>query len=211
MLLYRLLVMFLRPVVWVVFRPQVEGIGNLPTSGGFVVCPNHLSGFDVLAVAYALAPRGLRTMGKNQLFRRLLLRRLVRSLGAFPAQDPDGLTGGVTAASSLAVRGETVVIFPEGERRYGRLPTPRTGAARTAIAAGVPLVPAAIRGTDGWRKRQRWQIAFGQPIAVDDLQDCARAPAAHQATRRLWQQVETLETLLEAHVTHKLEPSLTRP
>jgi 1-acyl-sn-glycerol-3-phosphate acyltransferase len=201
MLLYRLLVTLLRPVAWLVFRPRVMGVENLPTGGGLVVCPNHLSGFDVLAVAYALSPRRLRTMGKNQLFRRPLQRRFMCSFGAFPAHDRAGVSGGVAAASSLACGGETVVIFPEGERRYGRAPAPRTGAARTALAAGVPLVPAAIRGTSGWRQREQWLIVFGPPIVLADLQD--RPPdAAHEATRRLWEQVRALEASLGAHAPH---------
>jgi 1-acyl-sn-glycerol-3-phosphate acyltransferase len=193
MLLYRLAVTLFRPVAWLVFRPRVLGVENLPATGGVVVCPNHLSGFDVFAVAYALAPRRLRTMGKNQLFRRPLRRRFICSLGAFPAHDGTGVPGGVSAGASLAEGGETVVIFPEGERRYGRSPAPRTGAARTALAADVPLVPAAIRGTDGWRRRQQWQILFGPPIVLDDLRGQARSTSAHEATERLWAQVRALE------------------
>jgi 1-acyl-sn-glycerol-3-phosphate acyltransferase len=183
---YRLLVAIGRPFVWLVFRPRVSGAANVP-AGGVVVCPNHLSGFDTLAVAYALKSHRLRAMGKNQLFRRPLLGPFVRAMGAFPAHDEHGLRGGVAAASALAGAGEAVVIFPEGERRYGRTPAPKTGAARTALAAGVPIVPTAIRGTDGWRDRVHWRVTFGEPIALDP------GEAPHEATRRMWERVRTLE------------------
>ena len=84
--LYRLVSALGRPLARIVFRPQLQGKENLP-DGGLVICPNHLSGCDVPAVAYALAPRPVRNMGKNQLFGRPVLGPLVRSLGAFPARE----------------------------------------------------------------------------------------------------------------------------
>jgi 1-acyl-sn-glycerol-3-phosphate acyltransferase len=194
-LLYRFATALSRPFVWIVFRPRVTGKQNLPR-GGFVLSPNHLSGFDVLAISYATAPRALRNMGKNQLFRRPLLGPLVRSLGAFPARDEHDLRGGVAAGAAMASRGSVVVIFPEGARRRGRVRRPRSGAARTALTAGVPLVPAAILGTDGWRERLRWSVAFGEPVAIDDLRAEEPSVAAREATRRLWQSVIELEATL---------------
>ena len=168
----------------------------MAAKGGLVVCPNHLSGFDAFAVAYALAPRTVRNMGKNELFQRPLLGRAVRSLGAFPARAGDGVPGGVEAASALAAGGAAVVIFPEGARRRGRIRRLRTGAARTALMAGVPLVPTAVRGTDGWRRRLRWQIAFGTPVALDDLRSRDLDEAALEATKRLRESMTALEAML---------------
>jgi 1-acyl-sn-glycerol-3-phosphate acyltransferase len=198
MLLYRLLVTLGWPLAWLVFRPRVRGREHLRVKGGLVICPVHLSGFDALAVAYAMAPRAGRNMGKNELFRRPLLGPFVRSLGAFPARNGDGMPGGITAAAELARRGSAVVIYPEGARRHGRERRPRTGAARTALAAGVPLIPAALSGTDGWRERRRWRIAFGEPIDLRDLAGREDNAAAHEATRRLWESVKRLEAELAA-------------
>jgi 1-acyl-sn-glycerol-3-phosphate acyltransferase len=192
MLLYRLFFVLGRPLAWLVFRPEVRGREHVPGDGGFVVAPTHLSGFDVLAMAYA-TPRPVRNMGKSELFRRSLLGPFVRSLGAFPARDEHGLQGGVPAAAALATEGSAVAIYPEGARRRGRERRPRTGAARAALAAGVPLVPAAIRGTDGWRARRRWQVAFGPPVDLRDLAGRTDNKAAHEATQRLWDAVKSLE------------------
>jgi 1-acyl-sn-glycerol-3-phosphate acyltransferase len=170
----------------------------VPVNGGFVVSPTHLSGFDTLAVACALAPRPVRNMGKNELFRRPLLGPFVRSLGAFPARDERALPGGVPAAAALATGGAAVAIYPEGARRRGRERRPRTGAARTALAAGVPLIPAAIRGTDGWRDRRRWGIAFGAPVDMRDLDGRDENQAAREATLRLWTSMKDLEAELES-------------
>src|SRR5262249_50729677 len=141
-------------------------------------------------------PRAVWNMGKSELFRRRLLGPFVRSLGAFPALDEDGRRGGVSAATALAAGGAGVAIYPEGARRRGRKRRPQTGAARTALAAGVPLVPAAIRGTDGWRERRKWQVVFGAPVELRDLAARADHAAAAEATRRLWDSVKRLEAEL---------------
>lgn len=193
MLLYRVLVMLAWPLVWSLFRPRVRGREHLRAKGGLVICPTHLSGFDAFAIAFAMSPRVGRNMAKNELFRRSLVGALVRSLGAFPARDGDGMSGGVIAAVELTRRGSAVVIYPEGARRRGRDRRPRTGAARVALSANVPLVPAAIRGTDGWQERRRWEVTFGAPVDLHDLAGCDDNEAAHEGTRRLWASVEQLE------------------
>jgi 1-acyl-sn-glycerol-3-phosphate acyltransferase len=197
MLLQRLVMALWLPLGRIFFRPSVRGREHVRTKGGCVVCPVHLSGFDALAVGYGMWPRPARTMGKVELFRRPWLGPLVRSLGAFPANDGEGLPGGVPAAAELAAAGDAVVIYPEGARRRGRVRRPHTGAARVALAAGVPLIPVALRGTDGWRDRKRWKIVFGEPLDVSDLAGRDPDEAAHEATGRVWDAVRRLEGRLE--------------
>ena len=194
MVLARVLLTVGRPLGLVLFRPRVRGREHVSNPGGVVVAPIHLSGFDALAVAYALWPRVPRTMAKNQLFHRPHLGPVIRCLGAFPAREDTDISGGVAAGAGLAAAGEPVVIFPEGARRRGRRRRLRTGAARTALAAGVPLVPVALRGTDGWRVLHRWEVDFGPPIAVDDLRAVAPDESAREATRRLAAAISALES-----------------
>src|SRR6266516_1891029 len=113
LILYRLVALLTRPLIRVAFRPEVRGTEHLPAEGGFVLAANHLSGFDVWALSYALFPRPTRNMAKNQLFKRPLLGPLMWSLGGFPARS-EGAVGGVVAAAALAAGGEAVVIYPEG-------------------------------------------------------------------------------------------------
>jgi 1-acyl-sn-glycerol-3-phosphate acyltransferase len=190
MSLYRLAVFVNRPLVRVLFRPEVRGDEHIPARGGFVVAANHLSGFDIWAVGYPLSKYRLRNMAKNELFKRRFLGPMVRSLGAFPAHD-EGPVGGVEEAVGLARAGEVVVIFPTGARRRlaRRGERPHLGAARTALEAGVPLVPVGLRGTDGWRRLARWRIAFGPPIPLE-------GSSAREATDVLWKQITVLEASL---------------
>lgn len=188
---YRVLAFAARGVVRVLFRPRVTGREHVP-HGGFILCSNHLSGFDLLALGYPLSRRWLRHMAKPQLFEHPLLGPLVRMLGAFPARSE-----AVDEAADLARRGYPVVIMPEGARRRpGDVYRPRTGAARAAMAAGVVVVPAAIRGTDRARRLGRWWITFGPTISLDDLGTHEPRVAAQVGTDRIWSAIQALEATL---------------
>jgi 1-acyl-sn-glycerol-3-phosphate acyltransferase len=195
MVISRIVSTLSRPLVWLVFRPDVHGAARIP-DGGCVVSANHLSGFDSWALTYVAPSRPLRSMGKSDLFRSPVLAPIIRSLGVFPARDVGALAGGVPTAVALATAGEPVAIFPEGARRRGTVRRPRHGAARTALLAGVPLVPVAIAGTDGWRDLVRWRISVGDPILLDDLREQDPESAVREATRRLWHEIRTLEAEL---------------
>lgn len=197
MVISRIVSTLSRPLVWLVFRPEVRGAGQIP-DGGCVVSANHLSGFDSWALTYVSRSRPLRSMGKNDLFANPILAAILRCLGVFPARDTAAFAGGVATAVSLATAGEPVAIFPEGARRRGSVRRPRHGAARTALLAGVPLVPVALAGTDGWRGCRRWQIAVGKPVFLDDLRFDDPEAAVREATRRLWDDILALEAELES-------------
>jgi 1-acyl-sn-glycerol-3-phosphate acyltransferase len=178
------------------FRPSIQGVEHVPVAG-FVLSSNHLSGFDSIALAYAIYPRAFRSMAKVQLFERPLLGPFVRALGAFPARSGNDPDGAVATASRLAQAGHPVVIFPAGaRRRKDRDHRPRTGAARAAILGGVPLIPAALRGTDRWRRFGRWYLAFGPAVHVADLA-ADDAYAAREATHRLWDAIAELQASLD--------------
>jgi 1-acyl-sn-glycerol-3-phosphate acyltransferase len=188
---FQLLAALSRPLVRSLFRLQVMGEQHLPT-GGFVLCANHLSGLDAWALSHPLFPRHPRYMAKAELFRSPF-RRLLAALGLFPVQRGSSREAIVTAVRHAAA-GRIVVIFPEGSRgRRAQSEGPHTGAARVALAAGVPLVPAAVGGTDRARSLQRWRVSFGPPISLDDLRDEHPRHAAREGTRRLWERVLELQ------------------
>ena len=69
----------------------------------------------------------------------------------------------------------------------------RSGAARIALEAGVPLVPAGIAGTDELSRLGRLRVAYGEPIELGDLSSMALEDAAHAATDRLSAAIAELE------------------
>ena len=189
------------PVLRVLFRLRVTGAAHLPRGGAFVLSANHWSNFDPWPLAMPLFPRRfLRFMAKAELFW-FPLSLVVRAGGGFKVRRGEGDQEAIETAIRLCREGHVVVMFPEGTRREKGLWKKRearwrTGAARIALEAGVPLVPAAISGTDRISRLERLRVAYGAPIALGDLGTLPLAEAAAIATDRLRDAILALEESL---------------
>ena len=69
---------------------------------------------------------------------------------------------------------------------------PRTGAARIALTAGVPLVPAAIKGVERLSRLAKLKVAYGEAVPLDDLADLTPREAQGTATERLMERIYEL-------------------
>jgi 1-acyl-sn-glycerol-3-phosphate acyltransferase len=198
--LYRLLGIVSSPVVKGLYRLRARGLENLP-EGGFVLAANHSSNFDPWPLGIPFLPeRQLRFMAKAELFNPLL-RPILRASGAFKVRRGEGDVEAVRTAVELVRAGEVVVMFPEGTRREKGLrkrhqARPHTGAARIALAAGAPLVPAAIAGTDRLSRLGPLRVAYGAPLDLSDLDGLETKTAATVATVRLMEKIEELKATL---------------
>jgi 1-acyl-sn-glycerol-3-phosphate acyltransferase len=188
------------------FRFRSKGEENIPREGGFVLSANHMSNLDPWPLGIPLYPdRQLRFMAKSEMYVPPL-KWILGPAGAFPVRRGMGDEEAMEKAVELAKAGEVVAIFPEGTRRNkGRIKKrfnkklrarPRSGAARVALKAGVPLVPAAIGGTESLLKLGPLRVAYGPPVKVDDLQDLELRDAAKIATERLMDSIHELERTL---------------
>jgi 1-acyl-sn-glycerol-3-phosphate acyltransferase len=201
-LFYNVVAVLSWPVLRGLFRLRVEGRENVPANGGCVLACNHLSNFDPWPLGMPLWPqRWLRFMAKAELYwwpATLVL----NAAGAFPVHRERADVEAVNTAVRLAQEGNVVVMFPEGTRRKKGLvkkhqARARSGAARIALDAGVPLVPAALAGTDRLLTLGPLKVAFGAPIELDDLlgsSDMRRA--SQEATERLMARIAELEESL---------------
>jgi len=185
------------PLVKGPMRLHAKGLENLPR-GGYVLSANHVSNFDPWPLGLPLWPRRqLRFMAKVELFRSPLW-PILKAGGAFSVRRGEGDEEAMRTAIELARDGEVVAMFPEGTRREKGLvkkfeARPHTGAARVALAAGVPLVPAAIGGTDNLTRLGPLRVAYGSPVELDDLRDQEPREAARVATERLMNSIGELE------------------
>jgi 1-acyl-sn-glycerol-3-phosphate acyltransferase len=188
------------PVVKGLYRLRVRGLEHVPP-GGFVLAANHTSNFDPWPLGIPFLPkRQLRFMAKAELFNPILA-PILRAGGAFKVRRGEGDVEAMRTAAQLAREGEIVVMFPEGTRqkkglRKKREARPHTGAARIALSAGVPLVPAAIGGTDRLSRLGPLSVAYGEPIDVSDLEGMETKRAASIATERLMKAIEELKATL---------------
>jgi 1-acyl-sn-glycerol-3-phosphate acyltransferase len=199
--LYRFAAFISRPLLYGPFRLRARGQENVPASGGCVVACNHLSNFDPWPLGMPLWPkRWLRFMAKSELYW-WPLRLVLNAAGAFKVRRGVGDVEAIETAVRLARDGQVVVMFPEGTRRKKGLikkhtPRARSGAARIALEAGVPLVPAAVAGTDKLLSLGPLRIAFGAPIELGDLPDDDLRGSAQTATDRLMARITELEASL---------------
>jgi 1-acyl-sn-glycerol-3-phosphate acyltransferase len=189
------------PILRVVFRLRARGREHLPASGGFVLAANHFSNFDPWPLGIPLFPRRfLRFMAKSELFWPPLS-WIVKGGGAFPVRRGERDTEAIETAVRLCREGHVVVMFPEGTRRVKGLRKKhdargRTGAARIALEADVPLVPAGIAGTDRLARLVQLRVAYGAPVPIDDLRGGDVRDGAHEATDRLMAAIDELEASL---------------
>ena len=188
------------PLVGIPFRLRASGRDNLP-NGGYVLAANHTSNLDPWPLGLPLFPRRqLRFMAKSELFMPIL-GPFLRAGGAFPVRRGEGDVAAMQTAVELVRAGEIVVMFPEGTRRKKGLrkkhrARSHTGAARIALTAGAPLVPAAIKGTDRLARLGPLRVAYGTPVLLDDLRDEELGRASRVATDRLMTAIHALEAAL---------------
>lgn len=189
------------PVVRLVYRLRVSGLENVPKEGGLVLAANHTSNFDPWPLCMPFWPhRQGRFMAKSELYNPIL-KPLLNAAGAFPVRRGEGDIEAMRTAIELTRSGEILVMFPEGTRRKKGLrkkfeARPHTGTARIALEAGVPLVPAAIKGTDRLSRLGPLLVTYGAPIPLDDLGGLDVRDAAQQATDRLMKRIHELEASL---------------
>jgi 1-acyl-sn-glycerol-3-phosphate acyltransferase len=178
------------PFVKWLYRLRAEGVDNLPQDGGYVLAANHVSNFDPWPLGIPIWPRRyLRFMAKSELFW-WPLGPLIRSGGAFEVRRGERDIEAIKRAVDLVRQGHIVVMFPQGTRERKGLvkryqPRSHTGAARIALEAGAPLVPAAIAGTDRLAKLGPLRVRYGKPLDLDGLDH-------RETTDRLMSEIDRL-------------------
>jgi 1-acyl-sn-glycerol-3-phosphate acyltransferase len=189
------------PVLKSLFRLRARGLEHVPRTGGLVLAANHWSNFDPWPLGVPLFPgRFLRFMAKSELFW-FPLGAIIRAGGGFRVRRGERDEAAVSTAVELARDGHAIVMFPEGTRRRKGLRKKHearwhTGAARIALEARVPLVPAGIAGTERLARLGPLRVAYGAPIALDDLAGLPVEEGARVATDRLQEAIAELERSL---------------
>lgn len=157
-----------------IFRIEVSGSENIPSSGGFILASNHVSFLDPLALGVA-SPRRLSFMAQHDLFFNPLFSWLISNLGAFAVRkDAPGLAAFKEAMRRIN-RGAALVIFPEGRRvPKGENAEPEAGIGFLAQKLNVPVIPAFIRGTEAalpkgarFIRPTEVTVHFGKQIPVE--------------------------------------------
>jgi len=145
----------LGPVLTTMYDPWVEGVEHVPPTGGAIFASNHLSFSDSIFLPLVV-PRRITFLAKADYFTGSGLKgRATASFFKGVGQVPVDRTGGRASEAALKTgirilrSGELLGLYPEGTRSPdGRLYRGKTGVARMALEAEVPVLPTAMIGTD---------------------------------------------------------------
>jgi 1-acyl-sn-glycerol-3-phosphate acyltransferase len=145
----------LGPLLRLLYRPRIEGVENLPKQGAAILASNHLAVADSIFLPL-LTPRRITFLAKREYFTERGIKGWAKRMffggtGNVPIDRSSG--SAAQAALDTGVRllteGKLLGIYPEGTRSPdGRLYKGKTGIARMALEARVPVIPVAMIGTD---------------------------------------------------------------
>lgn len=165
--IFRLLAAIAVPPIDLMAKITLSGVENVPTTGAFVLAPNHYSEIDPLVIGVAMWKIGRmpRYLAKASLFSVPVVGRLLHASGQIPVERAGSARASdpLAAAKQIASQGLAVVIYPEGSLTRDPDLWPmrgKTGAVRTALEQGVPVIPAAHWGT------QLLMPRYGKKISV---------------------------------------------
>ena len=184
-------------------RLRFEGLENIPASGGAVVSGNHISVLDPFVVGLAVAGLGrkIHFLTVTEVSDHPVAAWTLRTLDQVSIRREAGDRRTFNRFAALARGGALTGVFPEGRIGDGRrLLAPQKGAARVALSADVPVIPAGLWGT-----QERWPntglrltrplrptvaLVFGRPIVASGDPRC---PGDVRALRdRIMREIEAL-------------------
>ena len=199
--LYRVIRALSRPLLESLFRFEIEGAEHLPASGPFILAANHHNYLDGVVLGVAV-PRPISFLVMPRVYRATPLHpALHEGIGSIPIDVDRPDPGAIKRALRVLRDGRVVGIFPEGPfSREGRLVPGQPGAAAIALRAGVPVVPAAIRGTFEalagrplhLPRRHPLSVRFGRPLELGARQRGHTNGDRREATRRIMGEIAAL-------------------
>jgi 1-acyl-sn-glycerol-3-phosphate acyltransferase len=192
------------------FRFDVRGHEHVPTTGGAIICSNHVSFFDFTFLGLGALPqrRLVRFMAKSAVFGHWLAGPAMRAMQHIPVDRKAGAAAFETAVRALK-DGKVVGVFPEATISSSfTVKDLKAGAARMAVESGVPIIPAAVWGgqrvaTKGHkvvlRRNVPVTVILGEPIVPEP------GEKAQQLLRRTRAAMEAL--LDEAQRSYPEQPA----
>ncbi len=197
--------------MYFVGRYRLHGVENVPATGSFVVAPNHYSNIDPIVIGVAMWKIGRmpRFLAKASLFRIPVFGWLFAKAGQVPVERSGPARDGVdplAMARGIALAGHAVVIYPEGSLTRDPDSWPmrgKHGAVRTALDAGIPLIPAASWGAQqimpqrtnriSLFPRKNVDIVFGPPVDLSEFAGMSRdSRAVARATEKVMSEITAL-------------------
>ncbi|MGD0166093.1 MAG: lysophospholipid acyltransferase family protein [Gaiellaceae bacterium] len=177
-------------------RVRSYGHEHVPKEGGLVIAMNHFSMIDPPAFG-GVCPRRTYFLAKSEVMSAPVISRVLRFFGTIPVRRGESDREAVRMMREIARAGEALGVFIEGTRQRTGVPgTPMPGAAMVALQENVPVLPAAVRGSESWRL---WNfhpvtLAWGYPLDFGGLP--ANSKGYREATAEIQREIVRLWTWL---------------
>jgi len=180
---------------------HIVGLEHIPRDAPAIITPNHLSFIDSIVMPLDI-PRPVYFLGKAEYFRSWRTRWFFSAVGVVPTHRSGGdrSQDSLNAGRQLLETGALLGIYPEGTRSPdGQLYRGKTGAARLALRAGVPVIPCGISGTravmpEGSRtlKRGSVTVTFAPPVDLVAYGSGDDPDTLREATNLITQHIQTI-------------------
>lgn len=150
----------------IMYSVTVIGKENVPKKGNYIICSNHKTQLDPVALGL-VTDRQLHFMAKKELFdKNRFLDRLLRMLGAFPVARDVADVSAIKSAMRFLKRGELFAMFPEGTRTEEMdLSKAKAGISMISIKSKSPIIPVHIESEYKFRKPLK--ITVGKPFSFE--------------------------------------------
>ena len=180
-------------------RLRVYGKERVPMGGGLVVAFNHFSWVDIPAYGWA-TPRPLYFLAKAEAHAVPVVGAYLRMFGSFAVRRGESDREAVRRMREVVAGGEALGVFAEGTRQRAGVPGPvQPGAAMVALNEDVPVVCAAIHGSQTWKvgNFHPVSIVWGEPMRFSGLPTGSKgyreaSTQIEAELRRLWEWLRDL-------------------
>lgn len=160
----------LKPILRLLYGIKVEGVEHLPRKGPAIIAANHVSFLDSFFIPLVVRRRKVTYLAKADYFKSWKTAWFFNMAGQIPTEREGGKKSEQALNTALRVlkEGKLLGIYPEGTRSpTGKLYRGRTGVARLALAARVPIIPCGLVGTEKvMPKEARFPRLLGRPKVV---------------------------------------------
>lgn len=180
----------IRAFLFVFLPVRALGTEHLPPSGGVILCANHESLVDPIALICSLT-RWIRFMAKKEIMNVWGFGAFLRALGVFPVDRGAGDLQAVRTSLGVLKGGEVLGIFPQGRRAFKGSGAFLSGVALIALKSGAPVVPAYIAGRA--RLFHRLHLTFGPAVDLSEYAGRFDSRTLEAATERIRQAVYALK------------------
>ena len=154
-----------------VFAPlSVYGRDRVPRHGGAILAMNHFHAIDPACFGTA-CPRRIVFVAKTEAHQQRGLGQIVRAHGAIAIRRGESDRDALRRMRETVRENHLLGMFIEGTRQRSGVPgEPKAGTAMISINEGVPVIPAALEGTQDWHfgGRQPVTVVFGEPMRFDE-------------------------------------------